>query len=272
MNSIQKKFSITSTKHQKTYLISTLSIIIVAISFIILSTYFESQHVELYLNTLTVIAVGFAFWASLRVLNRQKWILYKLLKASWFYISIGFGLWFIAETIWLTYTIILGKPLEFSIADITWLLGYIFIFAGLYRSVKPFSLLFKKTGLNHKMKLAYAIPSILGTLLIAITLVNVPEVVNEEGLTTVIVDTSYVILDLVLLTLALKALLFFNSGKISNGLTLFSTGLALLAVSDLPYFVIGGYYPWNILDLLYVISYIVIATGIYIYSRQTPII
>ena len=59
---------------------------------------------------------------------------------------------------------------------------------------------------------------------------------------------------------------------VENGHILLSIGFALLAVSDLPYSVIGGYYPGNLLDLLYVISYIVITIGIYIYSKQPTII
>lgn len=272
MNSIQKKYSLVSIGHQKIYLISALSIIIVIMVFIILSTYSKPQYVELYLNTLTVLTAGFSFWASLKVLNRQKWILYDLLKASWFYISIGIGLWLTAETIWLTYIILLGEPQELSIADLAWIFGYVFILAGLYKSVKPLYSIVKSAGLDYKTKVIYASPLVIGAILIGTTLAKIPDTLARENLLTVIVDTSYIILDLILFTLSLEATIFFYGGKAAEGNILFSTGLALLAISDLPYFVIGGYYPGNILDLLYVISYIVIATGIYVYSRQAPII
>jgi len=237
-----------------------------------MSTYFKPQYVELYLNTLTVLTAGFSFWASLRVLNRQKWILYDILKASWFYISLGIGLCLTAETIWLVYIILLGEPQELSIADLAWIFGYIFIFAGLYKNVKPLYSIVKSAGLDYKTKIVYAAPLVIGAILIGTILAAIPGTLAREDLLTVIVDTSYIILDLILFTLSLEAAIFFHGGKAAKGHILFSTGLALLAISDLPYFVIGGYYPGNILDLLYVISYIVIATGIYVYSRQSPII
>ena len=272
MNSIQKKYSLVSIGNQKIYLISASSIIIVIVVFIILSIYSEPHHIELYLNTSTVLAVGASFWASLKILKKQKWILYDLLKASWFYISVGIGLWLTAETIWLTYIILLGEPLELSIADLAWILGYIFILAGLYKNVKPLYSIVKSAGLDYKTKIVYAVPLVIGAILIGTILATIPGTLAREDLLTVIVDTSYIILDLILFTLSLEAAIFFHGGKAAKGNILFSTGLALLAISDLPYFVIGGYYPRNILDLLYVISYIVIATGIYVYSRQSPII
>ena len=257
---------------KKTYLLSILAITAVASFFVLMSLYSEPRYVELYVNVVTVLAAGATFWASLQVLEGQKWILYELLRAPWFYISVGLGLWLIAETVWLTYIVLLGEPLELSIADIAWVLGYVFMFAGLYRGVKPLHLLAKDTGLSRKTKLVYIAPLVLGILLIAETLAEAPRAIAEEGLPAVIMDTSYILLDVVLLTLSLETIVFFYGGKVARGLTLFSTGLALLAISDLPYFAIGGYYPGNPLDLLYIVSYMVIATGIYIYSRQLPVI
>ncbi len=273
MNSTWKKYSLANIEHQKTYLISTLSIIIIIIVvFIILSIYSEPHYVELYLNTLTVLAAGVSFWASLKALKKQKWILYDLLKASWFYISVGIGLWLTAETIWLAYIIFLGEPLKLSIADLAWVLGYVFVFAGLYIGVKPLSSIVKSVNLSYKTKIVYAVPLVIGAILIGTTLAAIPSALAEEHLLTVIVDTSYIILDLILFTLSLEIVISFYGGKVAKGHIFFSTGLALRAISDLPYFAIGGYYPGNILDLLYVISYIVIASGIYVCSRQSPII
>lgn len=258
--------------NERIYPFSVMSIVAVALTFTLLILYSEPRCVELYVNTLTVLAIGAAFWASLQVLKRQKLILYELLRASWLYISTGLGLWLVAETAWLTYILLLEEPLELSVADIAWALGYAFMFAGLYRGVKPLSFLTKSTGLGHKMRLTYAIPLVLGTLLVAATLTEIPEAIAKEGLLTVVVDTSYVLLDIVLLTLSLKAVVFFWRGRFVRGPALFSVGLALLAVSDLPYFAIGGYYPGNPLDLLCAVSYIVMATGIYVYSKQPPVI
>ena len=235
-----------------------------------LSLHSEPRHVELYVNALTVLAAGAAFWASLRVLERQKLILYELLRAPWFYISTGLGLWLVAETLWLAYILLVGEPLELSAADIAWVLGYILVFAGLYKGVKPLSSSLKST-LGHRMKLALGPPLLLGALLVA-TLAEIPEAIAEEGLLVVIVDTSYVLLDMVLLTLSLEAVAFFWRGKFARGPALFSLGLALLAVGDLPYFAVGGYCPGSLLDLLYAVSYMVMAAGIYDYSRRPPVI
>jgi len=257
---------------KKVYTLSLLAVIAATSIFVFLSLYSEPRHVELYVNALTVLAAGAAFWASLRVLERQKLILYELLRAPWFYISTGLGLWLAAETLWLAYIVLLGEPLELSVADIAWVLGYVFVFAGLYKGVKPLSPLLRNANLGRKMRLALGLPLLLGALLVAATLAEVPEAVAEEGLLVVIVDSLYVLLDIVLLTLSLEAMVFFWKGKFVSGPALFSLGLALLAVSDLPYFAVGGYYPGNALDLLCVVSYIVMAAGIYVYSRQPPVI
>jgi len=248
-----------------------LAVIAATSIFASLPLYSEPRHVELYVNALTVLAAGAAFWASLRVLERQKLILYELLRAPWFYISTGLGLWLVAETLWLAYILLVGEPLELSAADIAWVLGYILVFAGLYKGVKPLSSSLKST-LGHRMKLALGPPLLLGALLVAAALAEIPEAIAEEGLLVVIVDTSYVLLDMVLLTLSLEAVAFFWRGKFARGPALFSLGLALLAVGDLPYFAVGGYCPGSLLDLLYAVSYMVMATGIYVYSRRPPVI
>ncbi len=253
---------------KKAYLVAVLATVVIVLTFSLWCLYPGLYDVELYLNVLAVVAAGATFWVSLRVLDRQRWILYDLLRAPWFYISTGLGLWLVAETMWLSYIVLFGEPLELSLADIAWLMGYVFIAIGLYRGVKPLSLLSREARLSHRMRLAYALPLALGVILAAATLAEVPQAIAEEGLLTVIVDTSYVLLDLLLLTLSLEGVVFFYGGRLAKGASLFSVGLALLAVSDLPYFAIGGYYPGNILDLFYVLSYVVMATGIYIYSKQ----
>jgi len=257
---------------RKICLLSISAVILIVFTFLLWCLYPELYDVEVYLNALTVVAAGAAFWASLRVLERQRWILYELLRAPWFYISVGLGLWLTAETIWLAYIVLLGEPLEFSVAGATWLLGYVFMLVGFYRGVRPLTLLTKKTSLSRRMRVAYLASLVLGVLLLTATFTRVPGAIAEEGLATVLVDTLYVVLDLALLTLSLEGAIFLYGGRLTKGPALFSLGMALLTVGDLPYFVIGGYYPGNILDLLYVVSYIVMATGIYIYSRQPPVI
>jgi len=254
------------------YYFLALSVAAAVLTFSLLTLYSEPRCVELYVNTLTVLAAGAAFWASLRVLERQKLILYELLRASWFYVSTGLGLWLAAETLWLAHIALLGEPPGLSAADIARALGYALVLAGLYKGVKPLSLLTRGAGLGYKMRLAYAIPSALGALLIAAALAEIPRAVAEEGLLAVIVGISYVVLDAALLTLSLKAVAFFWRGRFVGGPALLSLGLALLAVSDSPYSAVGGYYPGNPLDMLRAISYMVMAAGIYAYSRQPPVI
>ncbi|RLE84981.1 MAG: hypothetical protein DRJ39_02305 [Thermoprotei archaeon] len=254
------------------HFLTGLTIAFIVLIFVLWQLFLGTHGIDLYLNTLTVLAAGAALWSSLQVMKKQKMILYRLLKTSWFYISLGLSFWLIAETLWLAYILFLGEPLKLSTADIAWTLGYFFVFLGLYKGIKPISSILKSSGLSSRMKLAYTIPLALGALLIALALAEVPEAIEEEGLITVFIDTSYVILDLLLLTLSIESVLFFYRSKITKGLYVFSIGLLLLTISDLPYFTIGGYYPGNLLDLLYVISYVVMAAGIYFYSRQPPVV
>jgi len=248
------------------------SVAAAVLTFSLLALYSEPRCVELYANTLTVLAAGASFWASLRVLERQKLILYEPLRASWFYVSTGLGLWLVAEALRLAHIALLGGPPGLSAADVARALGYALVLAGLYRGVKPLSLLTRGADLGYKARLAYAIPPALGAPLIAAALAEIPEAVAEEGLLTAIVGVSYVVLDAALLTLSLKAVAFFWRGRFVGGPALLSLGLALLAVSDLPYSAVGGYYPGNPLDMLRAISYMVMAAGIYAYSRQPPVI
>ncbi len=257
---------------RRAYCVAALAIILVSVVFAVWNLYPDLHGVGACLDLLTVIASAAAFWASLRVLEKQRGILYDLLRAPWFYISAGLGLWLVAETIWFIYAAFLGRPLEVSLADSMWLSGYVSMIFGLYRGIKPLASISKDVKqVSRKVRLATVIPIALGVLLLALVITSAPREVIAKEPQVVVIDNLYMILDLVLLALTLQRVAFFYGGKVAKGPALFSLGLALMAISDMPYFVAGGYYPGNLLDLIYVISYIVIATGIYIYSKQPPV-
>lgn len=229
-------------------------------------------HLGLYFGALTVLCAGAAFWASLKIVERQRGLLYRLLKAPWFYTSTGLGLWLTAETVRLAHLALMGYLFKPSPADAVWVLGYIFLLIGLYRCANPLSSLARNAGLGGKLWIARAIPLALSVPLVAAVLVSSHEAAAGGLWAVIAANAMRVAMDLVLLTFSLEEMVVFYGGKMARSLALFSLGLAVMALSDLPYSVVGGYWPGNPLDALRVASYALMALGIYSYSKQPLVV
>ena len=221
-----------------------------------------------YIGALTVLASAATFWSSLKVLEKQKRILYDLIRAPWLHISVGLGLWLVASTTQLVFILLAVEPPDASFADIVKMLGYSFMIAGLSRSFGSLASLAKKTYLKRRIVMAYALPITLGAVLLTISLGALPQASLQGKLASTLISTAYIILDIALFTLSLEGTAIFLGGEAAKGLTIFSAGLALLAVSHLPHITLGSYNLTYILDLINIVSNIVMATGIYLYSKQ----
>ena len=229
-------------------------------------------HLGFCLGALTVVCAGAAFWASLRIVERQKGLLYKLLRVPWFYTSTGLGIWLMAETVRLAHLALLGYMFKPSPADAVWVLGYVFLLTGLYKCSVPISSLARDAGLGSKLWVARVIPLALSVPLVAAVLAASHEAAAHGLWGVVAANALRVVMDLVLLTFSLEEIVMFYGGKMARSLALFSLGLAVMALSDLPYSVVGGYWPGNPLDALRVASYALMALGVYLYSKQPLVV
>jgi hypothetical protein len=77
-------------------------------------------------NLFPLIISGIAFLFSILAFKRYWTKSEEYFSIIWLCFSIGLGLWFLGETTWAIFTLILGVEIPFpSIADIFWLIGYI---------------------------------------------------------------------------------------------------------------------------------------------------
>ena len=229
-------------------------------------------HLGFCLGALTVVCAGAAFWASLRIVERQKGLLYKLLRVPWFYVSTGLGLWLAAETVRLAHLALVGYLFRPSPADAVWMLGYVFMLVGLYRCAVPISSLANSAGLGGKLWAARLIPLALSIPLAVAVLAGSEEAAARGLWAVVAMNAMRVAMDLVLLLLSLEEMVVFYGGGMAKSLALLSLGLVAMALSDLPYSLVGGYWPGNPLDALRVASYALIALGVYSYSKQPLVV
>lgn len=219
----------------------------------------------------TILASMTSFYCSLKVLRRHLRVVGGVLESTWFFMSYGLGIWTVAEITFGLSRMLGGTASEFTLADVLWIAGYFLVAYSLYRLARPIQIMTRGSYLSRRIKLAYLLSAYLGGSLLILSLYRLESAAPSiEGLD--MFNLFYVALDAVLLTLSLQATIFFYYSNIWKSFLVFSLGMMLLAVGDLPYFVIGGYFPCNILDLLYSYSYLLIGLGLYIYNIQQVIL
>ena len=227
----------------------------------------EVTPVFLLKHIIPVILLGIAVWLSFHIVSRQRFITYRLLNIPWFYVTMGLCLWFIAKNIEILYVLWLSFFSEISIADLLYLLGYVFFIIGLYRGIRFFSQVVKEVhSLKQKIKYAYIIPLLIGSLFLGTFLTNIKFILIENPI-ILILNILYFVLDLLLLMFSLEVSLIFYGGEVARGFIVLSLGLALLSLCELQYFLVGSW----LFDILYMVSHVFITLGVYTYSESMPI-
>jgi hypothetical protein len=118
-------------------------------------------------------------------------------------------MWFLGEAIWAGYTLILNVEIPYpSVADVFWLGGYVPFFVALYLYVKTFG-----SALSRKTQAIFSTITVVSAILVSAALIA-PTTQAETDLVTMVVDLTYSVLDLVLLSVSILGLLVFVKGNL----------------------------------------------------------
>ncbi len=210
------------------------------------------------------------FWASLKVLEKQRWVIEDYKKASWFYISAGIGIWAVAHAINFFYEYTGSFTSVFSVADLVMYFGYILLLGGFHISVKPITSLIKDTEISTNIKMVYIFTSLVGLLLIIMVLANIPNILAEKGLFTILGETLYIIFDIAMLTTMLKIIVLYLGGTIAKRFATLAFGFAVITIGDSLLAITGDYMLYN--GIIRIIGYVILATAIYKYSDMPPVV
>ena len=182
---------------------------------------------------------------------------------------IGFGLWSVAELLWLFFVLGGLDPYP-SVADIFWLAGYLPIFLALRVNLK-------NIHVRPAERFRWWIGGIifLGLLSVSYFIIQ-PILVDFDAARWLesIVNVAYPLFDLIILTEILALYLLLGKGRFSLPWLLISIGFIVMAIADLGY----SYADWNglydseqgnlisrLIDAGYLINYPIFALGIYSY-------
>jgi TRAP-type C4-dicarboxylate transport system permease small subunit len=267
-------------KHQKTQLfnklqrniiIALIGAIIVANSFIILA---QGEERVFFSNWTINITAGVAFAFAVITVYRQK--LDGLFGKTYASLTIGLGLWFVAELIWTYFEIGLQIDTPFpSLADVFWLVAYAFFAYPLYRIYNFMSKETIQSTVVIIVTVAIAIAlGYLVNLTINVSEISYSQKQQSEDIILLLVSIAYPILDGLLLVPAVLVLWAVRTGQLpythwmllSLSMLLFAvadSGFGYAAVSDINMIQNEGW----IWDIFYNAGYLSIAAALFWHNR-----
>ena len=219
----------------------------------------------------SAIASTIAFWASLQVFRMQRIVTKRHTEQSWLFISAGIGLWAISHIANTLMDYFIGRPaIALTLIDLIVYAGYILIIVGLVVSLYPIFNYLRETGRDKPIKAVLVITVVSGTALIYYIASQIPYLVGGGSKMLILTETVYVILDLIVLMLTLKAVILFLGGTLAKKFALIFLGFMLVTIADLLVALTGDYVFLN--GIVRLIGYAVLAGGIYSYGESPPIV
>jgi len=183
----------------------------------------------------------------------------------WFCFTLGMALWFLGETGWAIYTLLLGVEIPYpSIADVFWLIGYIPLFLALYLYVKTFGSVLSGRTLGISMTTTFV-----SSVLVSVALIT-PILGAEEDLITMFVDFAYPLLDLALFSMAVLGLAVFLKGKLGKSWLLINAGILADVSADILFSYTTAqetYYSGHPLELLFHFGYLLFLLAFYAHAK-----
>jgi hypothetical protein len=217
-------------------------------------------------NVLPTACALSAFLCSLSCLRRYGFSRKLDFGAIWLFLTLGTGMWVVAEATWALYYFVVRVALPYpSLADVFYAGGYFPIIAGLLGYLNTFHV-----ALSAR-RLAYALVGIGGAVALAILFVLPVELIQNLSTINLLTDMLYPVLDLVLLSLAVLSLAIFVGGRIASWWVLFGTGAALYVIGD-EFFLYqvahGTYYNGSVDDLVFLLGYLTFAMAFYAHRKE----
>ncbi|MCD6547272.1 MAG: hypothetical protein J7K22_01820 [Nanoarchaeota archaeon] len=209
-----------------------------------------------------IIIPSIAAYLMYKVINLTK--LSSSEGKVWLFLLIGMVLWLVGEAIWFYYETILDVYPFPSVADISFLLGYVFVLIGLF---VEYNNVVKQIA-NKK----YLLP--LFTLLLSFAILYkiliYPIAISDYEILSKIVSLGYPIFDLFLIFGSLLFVECFRGAKLSKTWMLLLTGFALTAIADIVFSYLDWYELYEsfyiLSDIPWLLGYAVIAIAAYIHK------
>ncbi len=173
--------------------------------------------------------LGIAAWAVLK--NDDPG------RRQWAFLSIGIGLWAMAELLWAFLSYTLTETPYPSIADAFWVPGYVMVLISTtlrYRALK----------IQWNSRTTQALLGIFSVIFVAVVLLVVEPIVTVGDFSdplTLLLNVFYPVADLLVLFAALLLAISLTGGKFSAPWAMIAAGLATLSVSDILFI----YADWN---------------------------
>jgi len=211
-------------------------------------------------------AVASSFFALRKYSKPVTRILYDELSFAWLCFFMGMFFWFLGELIWAIYVLVLAIEVPYpSMADVSYLVGYIPMFLALLLYLKTFR------GAVTRKALASTGLTVLAVVLASSYLLLMPIFFSEGDSVTLALDVAYPVMDLALFALSFLGFLVFFEGKLGEAWLLISLGLILTAVADLlfSYTTLQGiYFEGHPSELPYLWGYLALLLGFYVHRRE----
>ncbi len=213
------------------------------------------------LHCIELVLLALLTKVSSMILSYQRIILGKRKNISWYYNSIGFSMWLVSAII-RTLTITYSTYTLLIISETTWLLGLAFIAYGFYRGLHTF---YKVPDdiLKYRRIVVNLITLLLGLTLLVMILINL----NTETDTIIwpnvikMITLIHVIMCICTTKIVAEGAIALHGSVLFKGFVFITIGFYILSLDSL-------IYP----QLCYIIGYILITLGVFIYFKEKTII
>ena len=171
---------------------------------------YYADSMTLITNVLSPLMAGFAVFSAVFALKRYWDSLRSRLSRIWLCFTFGMLLWFLGETTWAIYVLILNVETPYpSIADAFWLIGYIPLLIAIDSYVRLF-----RPALFKKMYIISA--AVVSAVSIALFAILAPPIIAaEDNVLALSISLAYPALDLLLFSEAILGLLIFTLTRLS---------------------------------------------------------
>lgn len=194
---------------------------------------------------------------------------HELTKKTFQHFTVGFVLWAMAEVIWLVYILLEQDPYP-SLADLLWLIGYVFLSAALYIGYKALGVRPAPQDLGIIYTIILIVLSLTGIYIFIPILQD-----YTPGLFLVsLLNMAYPILDLVIISQVLFLFFILEKSRFKIPWLVLAVGFTLMAITDLGF----SFADWNgiydaeqgnlisrLVDWGYLINYPILSLGVYAY-------
>lgn len=221
-------------------------------------------------NVLAPLMAGLAVFSAVFAMRRYWESWRSRLSKIWICFTFGMIFWFLGETVWAIYVLILNVEIPYpSIADVFWLMGYIPLFIAIDLYVRLF-----RHALSKKMyAISATVVSIVSIALFAI--LTPPIIAAEEDVLTLSISLAYPILDLILFSEAILGVLIFTvtrlKSKIGVAWLFINAGIFMNVVGDILFSYATSqntYFSGHPLDLFFYWGYILFALAFYTHVKE----